>query len=283
MNDCWISTSLFSEKKNWGEIIQNGIRPILLELAIECFRIRFNYFNGANIQLSLLSNKHQCESIAKRLDAYFKCFFLNAKLRKARLPLPNDSLFIYYPSNSIQYGLYSLDVKFEEQGGDVYQLLSEIIIDSFWEDVDDASILTLLLYLHLTLIKVTYNFFEFNVKNPTSYFLEKYPLYQTKNNSYKDFFNKNKAIIDAIMFDVFVKNFMVGDDLFWLNRWVEVCKRELDKSPKNIDAQCSSLIKMIDNHLGPNTEMKQFLNGIIHEIMHLKWKFLKQRTFPVKV
>jgi hypothetical protein len=244
---------------------------MLAQSAISTFRVRFNYLNGTNIQLALYANEDQCESIAKNLDKHFVVFFSNATFKEESFDFPCQSLFISFPQNSIQYGLYELDAAIEKDRNNLHQLLSEIIIDSLQNNIDDTSLITLALYLHLAVIQVFNNLPNLDAANLNSLFLDKYPITPGASDSFESFFTENKDSLLEILEDVFTRNFTEEDELFWLTRWKRFCKSELSKKEKPHDELYRLWAATIDNFLGFNMKEKQFFNGLMYKTIELKF------------
>jgi hypothetical protein len=268
MNRRWVLSSIFSEKRNWALILKNGVKPILADLTfVNSFRIRFNYYSGSNIQFAILVSNQQCDSVAEKIDAHFKNFFSNSTLfSKQPLDLPIESLFIPFPQNSVQYGLYELDLKIEREQENIRQLLSEIILHSLSDHLDDTEILTLGLYLHLALIRSFNEVCNFNLRDSSEYFSKLYFMDGLAGSRIENYFQLNINVFKEIFEDVFLKDMESCNDLFWLTRFRNLFMQE-SKNYKNSFELYRNFDKNIEEFLGLTAEARKLLAGLIYKTL----------------
>ena len=108
----WLSISLFNNKSKRPVILRKGISLFLHKLHLSgdliCFRIFFNSSGGENIRVAILSATKSASRIACFTDNYFKSFYKEKGYIVSASKFPVNSLFLDFPNNSIQYGLFTL-------------------------------------------------------------------------------------------------------------------------------------------------------------------------------
>jgi len=275
MKSSWIYCSLFSEIINWGLVMKDGIKPILVKLSsTDNFRIRIDFLNGPNIQFALFTNQKECAKVAREIDLHFKSFFLHSKLYEKPTSLPFNTLFIPFPQNSIHYGLYAFDLLAEGHQSNLRSLLSEIILVSLTDNLDDSSILTLGLYLNLSIIMV-YNLLpDRRPKTLHVRLLEIYPINQLSIDKAEDFVKANRNILTEILSDVSVNDFTENQSLIWLTRWQKYLKINMTKQGVKVNEYCLIVATTINEFLGFDSETVQLLNVLIHKSISSEQRFI---------
>jgi len=154
-NNKWLSISLFCKKHHWPDLMQNGILPHINKLRhegrVKNYCLEFNGSNGDNIRLTLLVPASNASTVARETGDHFTAYLSTLPVTENKKEADARKLFMDFPDNTIQYGLYTVD------NGDpaLQQGLSEIIITAlFTEAKDDTIIIRLAFYLYITLLQV---------------------------------------------------------------------------------------------------------------------------------
>ncbi len=164
----WLRTSLFAKKCHWGNILQDGIKLFISDVShakwIKNLSIEFNYLSGENIRFAVQVEMQNAEILALKLDTFFKFYFKAVSFSKKELVLPLPGLFLPFPSNTIQYGLYIITNKDNELLTRLISITSFCLIAAFENCVIDEELLvTSAFYLHGTLFSYSEMLFEGNL------------------------------------------------------------------------------------------------------------------------
>lgn len=264
----WLSTSLFCNKKNWHYVLSNGIAPFVANcVALKSYAVEFSYLSGENIRLMLLTEDKAAAALAKYADEHFKAYFDKANLSVVKPDLPVEGIFMQFPSNSIQYGLYPPQ---SITGDDLknYAIsveLSKVITSTLKDEIDDETVITFAFYLQVALIKairqVTGNLEVLSSGLSEAPQADKY---QPDGSVLA-----NSALMKEIANDIwYTEEFY--DELGWINSWVSCCKTLLTKNASSgIDNDTLSfyhtLVATIHRHLGINMHGRRMLNYFIGE------------------
>jgi hypothetical protein len=260
----WLSTSLFCNSTHWGRLMSEGIAgfvsstPKLINYTIE-----FNYLSGENIRLALLVSQNDASVIAKNADLHFKNYFaksnLNIKLHKPLF----DGIFMLFPTNTIQYGLYPPQhiIQDEMQRHQTAIDLSEIMIEALQDEIDDEAIITFAFYLQMGLIRSVYKY----LNNIDKLFLTIGDFANADNNLDENL-TSDYSIMDEITLDVMqAESFDI--DLNWMGSWTKQCMDSLlqtnDSDEIRIKRFYANRTAAIHRQLGLNIKSENLLDYLI--------------------
>ncbi len=283
-NSLWLSTSLFCSKNHWNILLSDGIKPFIMSMPDEeelaSFQIEFNYLNGENIRLALLTKVEQAETLAKKADTYFKKFFSISALPTNKPDLTDWGIFMPFPSNTIQYGLFKIDpLNLHDTKTFSFQKeLSLIIADGLSEEnIDQETIITFAFYLHVALIKLIKD------KNPATIneLLQWYDttaFHKTEEPMDMEFlkakYEDNKEVLLEITEDIIKHPSSVNKVPDWLEGWMDLCEKELisytlKEGDKTLTQIHSRITYYINKQLGITEEMKWVLYYFISQTIFL--------------
>lgn len=278
-NSIWLSSSLFCSQSSWTDVLKKGIKPFLIEIIEEklckSFNIEFNYLCGENIRLSLLTDDSP-ETVAKKTDDYFKDFFSVSQLHYRDVKLPVNGIFLPFPPNTIQYGLYqteSSDKAKHELNEEFSLLLLNVLADDV---VDEESILTFAFYLHIALTKV--------LKRNRLNIDEILPIYEEINEAelltiteevVEEKYKESEMMLVEVFEDINQPKSLVTRSK-WLGDWEDSCQKFIEQEKylnsilkvntklQNCHAQLASLI---NSHLGISGNMQAIINCFIKNVL----------------
>ena len=265
----WLSISLFCCKKEWNQLVLNGIEPFLnnkeTTILLNNYTLELNYLSGENIRLSLLTAENKASLLAKHADEYFKRYFLNANLFLPETHLPVDGIFMPLPVNTIQYGLYPpRKIARSEIEKDAFSTgLSSIMITALSDDtIDEESIITFAFYLQTGLLKAIT---KTGVTVPETLKSEmNFDQQQIYNATIKLKFNDSKDILTEIADDVMMDIDNVPE---WLKSWLLLCSSEIEKNRVvKIDEVRSfyrKIVAIINRHLAIQPQISLMLSYFI--------------------
>lgn len=276
-NNAWLSVSLFCDKHCWPDLMSKGILPYINMLYrkedLQAHHIQLNYANGENIRLPLLVKYDHTTWVARQTDDYFRSFFSQTAVPENKTEILKDKLFMNFPPNTIQYGLYSMKTRhafFDDT--DFQQTLSEIIIEALANDmVNDAAILRLSFFLYLTLLQV--------ITQNTSVELDRLltvPFYFPYDDRkapdmglFTQLFDENKEAMFNLSYDITRKSENLPP---WVRQWAAVCKTKMKKSILNnyykVEGKQAydEIAYYIDQQVGINERMKFLLFNFIRKV-----------------
>jgi hypothetical protein len=270
----WLQTSLFADRSQWDIVLKNGIRPFLAELSdkklIGPLLIEFNYLSGENIRLAIQTETQNAEVLADKFDDFFKEFFLLTNLQKKEVVLPIDSIFLPFPANTIQYGLYKV-VDVDDLRSKIISKISFCIIDALEDDtIDEEVLITFAFYLHIALITQLEELCQSKADFLSFYNSEIYEnveeligeQYLVK--KYED----NKASLIEI--EESIRNYQepeFSETPPWLIEWIESCK-EIILSDLSEDKWLLLVIirENINRQLGLTNNMRRLVNYFINSV-----------------
>ena len=155
-----LSVSLYCSKEHWNKVLSDGIDPLVDHLwkenKLKYYHLVFNYSSGENIRLSLFVPSGKAKSVARYVDEYCNHFFSVHKLPSEEIQFPVDGVFMPFPANSVQYGLFGQEYYVDNDFDLIFQSRLSSLLILILKDVqiDDAEILTLSFYLHFSLLKI---------------------------------------------------------------------------------------------------------------------------------
>lgn len=282
----WLSISLFCSQSCWNRLLGQGIERFIRKLSkeeLKAFQIKFNFSYGENIRLALLTSEEKAEWLAKHTDIYFKKFF-----RKALFQSPQNSnstepdIFMQMPSNTVQYGLFTVEQLLKSKSSFRQELSAIIIVGLSEERIDQETIVTFAFYLHIALLKV----FIDNVSAMDKEVIDKFYNNSLDNDNAtvdKTFlettYQQNKNVLLEITNDIISQPSSNIKLPVWLERWMRLCQSEIGVS--NLECEKEKLkysnvenddyyrriMHLIDLHLGLNREMKLLINYYISKCL----------------
>lgn len=236
-NTVWSTSSLFCSKKNWHLVMQSGIKPLLNNnisaASILSYKVKFNYKRGENIRLSWLTDLPNAESTAKHIDVYFTDYLKASRFSDEQPPFYGTSIFMPFPVNTIQYGLYSI---YSNDFYDLEEGLSDAMTMELAENgIDDESILTFAFYLNLSAINILLNYCEGMIDWVNASYVHG----SDHESSGIDLFkinhevDKNKTTILEIANDVFAARRLQNENFMWLEKWEHACYKMYTQNNSN--------------------------------------------------
>jgi len=270
-NYSWLVTSLFCRKSNWGKLLAE-IDFFLNKWSetgfLNTYSLEFNYLSGENIRFALLAPAEFADFFAMQLDKHFKDAFLRSGLSVNSAIAPADSVFMPFPENTIQYGLYQPDYTDKLNKYSFAPKLSELMLEVFRnEEIDDDLIITFGLYLTLVLVKVF-------IKDRPQLVAELINFYTNSDNERnaalesKQFAN-NKEILSGIIIDIFGFH-QESNAPCWLQKWSEVCESLIAVKLLHFPADSLMIVYTevtyrIYRHIGLNSKMELLLACLIRQ------------------
>lgn len=270
----WLRVSIFSAQENWALIVKAGIAKYLVQHGVQSFLIKFNYLSGENIRFAVLSPVDHREEIAKGIDQYFKNFFSSADLITKETPFPPRGLFLPFPQNTIQYGLYMETSATQADTAEIK--FSEIMLAAFEEAeiVDDETILIFTLYLNMAMVKMLRRY----VAEDTMFYelfssTRKHELNTLDVDMIAEKYSQTRDAVQEIFHDILLSD-KSERELPWLTKWMELCETtyrhvahvqpEVLKAPKIAKY---TLHKLMIDHLGLSENMNVFAEYFANRIL----------------
>lgn len=255
----WLAISLFCEKKNWHILINDAIAPFIQKMHIEgtliSFNISLNYAGGKNIRLGLYVSDDCKEILALEADEYFKSYFSKANLSVKPLSLPIDSIFMPYPANTIQYGLY----KNQNNYNNMDEAISTTILQTLNDEIIDEDILITISFYLLTALTLL---LKADVLNTVSIYQNIYEHggLTIKSDTIKGQYKQAKYMLDEI-YNSLQHNY---DIPVWLIHWKNFCVNYISKNgPNNQHYLYNSVVNQLFIQLGFTPGMRTLLNYFI--------------------
>jgi hypothetical protein len=273
----WSTSSLFCSKKNWHLLLQSGIKPLLQKTVsdngILTYKVKLNYKRGENIRLAWLTDLSNAESTAKQIDAYFTDYFKASGFSGGQVPFYGTSIFMPFPVNTVQYGLYSI---YSNDFYDLEEGLSDAMTMELSEnDLDDESILTFAFYLNLSAIKSLLNYCEGMIDWVKANYIHNGVHESAGVDLLKIGYevDKNKAMIVDIAKDVFAERRLQDANFMWLEKWERACyNMYAQNSFDGMDAEqlqvaYFAVLNIIKNNLSLREEEATMLDLFIKECL----------------
>ena len=233
-NPVWLSTSLFCNKNHWNDVLVNGIKPFLdhnmRQKQLNLYNVEFNYIRGDNIRLSLQTQDTYAEELAKQTDEYFKKFFSQKNYPTKEYDF-FDTVFMPFPVNTIQYGLYKNKILSNHNDDRLYRIrktLSDLMIIVLSDDViDEEKILLFAFYLMIIYKKIlTKNHYTID-------FTLQYQQHQVNRNvsiaegMVAETYAENKEVLQEIAADLSTPENLKDNEFFLLRDWIKLCEDDV--------------------------------------------------------
>jgi hypothetical protein len=267
-NIIWLPLSLFCSKKDWGVLLNEGIVPFLEELSAEqkhvSYFLEFNSSQGENIRLSLATENANAPDLAKRADTYFKDFFSRRFIpeKENLLPAEVKDLFMPFPKNSIQYGVYKSNDAYNNFSA-IRMALSAIMIDALIEEtINDETIWTFAYYLNLALLKAL-------GKHRLSKFKNFYNVNDEINSLIISKFTDNRETLIEIANNI-IHSQTVEDTSIWLESWTKTCEGEIMNDFPNFTKLLeihNRIVDIIYKQVGVTEKMRVMLFYFISQVI----------------
>ena len=268
----WLQTSLFADKSQWAFILHNGVKPFRKDASneklIEVLLIEFNYLSGENIRMAIQTEARNAELLASKLDGFFKEFFLSANIYKKQVTLPVDGIFLPFPPNTIQYGLYKILANADELASKIISKTSACIIEALENDtIDEEVLITFAFYLHIALITQLKKLPETNFSSMYNFEIYK----NMKDVVDEDYLNQkyveNKDSLIEI--EESIRNYELTElyeNPSWLIEWIKNCKEIIVSQPSENPRVFVNIRDNINQQLGLTNNMIMLVNYFIHNI-----------------
>lgn len=155
MDRQWLSISLYCDQEHFHHLLKNGVSPALTCIkkrgSLVAWSFEFNGNGGPNIRLSILTLKDRAHETSLLIASFFESFFKQVNYRNCTHAMPGKELYMPFPGNSVQFGLYLTDDS-TANDHDLNMLLSEVLLDALSDDIiDNDSLFSICLYLHFSL------------------------------------------------------------------------------------------------------------------------------------
>jgi hypothetical protein len=267
----WLTASCFCPKMKWVALLP-AIREFVSGIDRQKYRfyqIHFNDALGENIRISVLCVSDDVDRLGREMEQYFGNLFLEIA---AGIELPAiTSIFLPFPTNRIEFGLYSMP--FAQEMFLVYedrQEISRLIMDALsGEEITEDTLISFSLYLQIALIKACLPFLAGDIDTLLLTFAE------TKENTpaaAREAIAKNLDILRQIAEDV-MDNEHSGQEMKWLSGWIDTCMKDLSKrvaegrnANENIDRmmrdQYRTRVARMQEHMGLSNSLKETLRHL---------------------
>lgn len=265
--------SLFSSRRHAHCVLNEAISPFVTQYselgALKSWFFELNSHLGENIRLSLLVPFDQAPKMARNAKKHFRLFFFERGLAVKPLSFPLAGIFLPFPENSIQFGLYRVTVeKTEFDEGDWDRRVSAILLEALAkEEIDDETVFSLCLYLHLTLKR------EFLCLCPANESLFK-EFYETSDSIagtpsvltvWQEKLEDNKAVLKEICTDISDSTFYERQN--WLSRWATLCAEAIRH--EDSENQITRLVFLINKQLGVSASQFEVVRYFVLSSWHL--------------
>lgn len=265
----WLRTSLFVEKNQWAYVLRNGIKSFIEQPSIdtitEALMIEFNYMSGENIRFAIKVPGQNAEMLAYEIDAFFKSLFTKSNLPSKDIELPVQGLFLPFPGNTIQYGLYNGLFPVDNAITKIISKTSAYIIEALMDEtINDETLIMLAFYFHCALITQAKEIKQHDFTN--IYITEIYPSDVTVIT--EDFlvqkYEENK--INLMEVEESIRNYQStesDDNPFWLGEWMMACKEVITSQYEENDDLFIAIVKSINKQLGLTSNMQKLVHHFI--------------------
>jgi len=260
----WLCLSVFAKKSDWHFLLMVAIKPILTLLEqkgeLISFKVCFSHFGGENIGIALLVKRSMATRVAKEVDFLFKDFFRRHDLIPVLKEGPFESVFMPYPQNTVQYGLFSTN----DYNSQLSEALSRTMIDGLAEDkIDDEMLLTFSVYIlflcYKAMMPAEVNIVEYYsaCTAAVEQNIETYDLFKSKHNE----LNLTLREIFNDLDQPFNKN-----GLHWLSHW-NIAYLNALAGATNCFEQLT-LLKKTEGLLKEQLGLNDFSHGLLKYFLH---------------
>jgi len=101
----YLKSSIFYPSSSWSTLIAKGLKPFVNKYPDSTFTLRLNDEQGDNVRFAFAISENVFERIAKELHQHLQAFLEVHPAHEKKTPC-TQSLFIDFPTNSIQYDLF---------------------------------------------------------------------------------------------------------------------------------------------------------------------------------
>ena len=249
-------------------MLADGIGPLtdhlLKENLLRYYHLEFNYSAGENIRLSLFVPPGKVKSVARYIDEYYNHFFSVHQLPSEEIHFPVDGVFMPFPANSVQYGLYGHAYYIDDDFDLIYQYRLSVILMLLLKDdqIDDEKILTVSFYLHFSLLMAIAQ------KCGTgSHCLPEIPEQWAPGVTDMDFIQRKLADNKDALIEIAGEIMQMSDQSpDWLIAWMQYCGERIEKRNfKHADRIMEGkqlyveMAMLINTQLGLNEQMRLLL------------------------
>jgi hypothetical protein len=285
-NFTWVTCSLFCSRSHWNHLL-NAIESFLNyrhnKAHIKNWLVELNYLCGENIRFAFFIPSEQCEHLALETNTWFKTFFSKANFPAGEPELPLKDIFLPFPQNTVQYGLYRPDITSSTELTSKNLLrtsLSNIMIEALkTEDIDDEVILTFTYYLHISLIKTIIKKNYASVTELYNFYNDTLPV-NLEEMVYGDWTmyspDNGEQQISAIIAENAEKLLEIADSIInpltkedipgWLEQWTALCDRQMKMdlpSANTFHTKYSRIVYQLYKQLGINEKVGLMLTLFI--------------------
>lgn len=263
----WLRTSLFAEKCQWGNILRDGIKVFIEDISnkqlIKDLLVEFNYLSGENIRFAVLVKTQRAELTALKIDTFFKQYFESANFSNKEVVLPVMGVFLPFPPNTTQYGLYNIEEENDKLLRGLSFITSLCLIEAFQNSiVDEELLIAFAFYLHVAVLDQL----EIHFENKLNYLsIYKFEDYQLKKDALDKGYLTEKYLENKqplIEIRESLKNYNTiefRENLPWLLKWLNSYKLIFAEQPPRELLIFDSIRNCINKQLGLNDNMKLLL------------------------
>lgn len=271
----WLCSSVFGSKHNWHILLQQAIGPLLKALTqkqvIHSYQLEFNYLSGENIRVSVLCDDEEKDGVSRYIDDHFTGFFSVAGLDSKTCTLPVNGIFLPFPANTVQYGLYRETAAGRQ--AEINKQVSDCILEVLsGETIDENVILTLAFYLNISLIKALAAGGLPAFVSGSSVQLPGYA--EQADSMFPSYFEENREILLSVYEELMAAgNASVP---LWVKAWLDLCCLTVQAafqehpSEKAHAVIKSLIIESIERQLGFSAEMRLLLNYFINSVLQIQ-------------
>ncbi|TDX00978.1 hypothetical protein [Dinghuibacter silviterrae] len=258
----WLVTSLFCRRKHWNGVFNTGIKPFITEGDILSYQIGLNYQGGENIRLAFLAEEDRAGDLALHARDYFQSFFSSAGLVPSETGLPVKGIFMPFPCNTIQFGLYEASTSDHH----IERAISDIMLQALPEnDIEEETILMTAYYLHISLLVTLCPYGGKEMAHYSPVYQSRLLTSETIDEPFKqNELNANRSIFMEVIRDISASR--SGKEMSIPSRlaqWMALCKRIISEMPASESHRYLS--HYINKQLGITGDMNILLNYFIYQ------------------
>jgi hypothetical protein len=255
-----LSISLFCDKEHWPRLVREGVKPFIGNLYPRhsaFYSIELNYELGENIRLPLLVGKERANELSTHINRSFKHHFNVADYSGRDEESRPEGIFMPFPPNTIQYGLYQpvwVEMPDEIINHRLRRELSDILLEALEgeEIIADEATLMLAIYLHFGLLRALRQQRCNSKKDIRDLFQPSFEEidYGYQLNELEGKFEANSPLLIEIAANlIFLKKEQIEPS--WAGKWVNTCDNAL-----RIGVTGAEVRALINKHLGSNYKMQ---------------------------